>query len=82
MIQVSIKVKATCDCQWGKNDCPNPAAFLLRHKKTNVYSIMCEVHKENFASIYPNAPFEYHEWSLELNEQFAMEAKDGHRNNQ
>ncbi len=79
MIQVSteIKVKTTCDCLWGRNQCPNPAAFLLRHKKTTVYSIMCEVHKGQFASIYPNAPFEYYEWSVELNRKFAEEAKNG-----
>ncbi len=70
-------VKSICDCLWGKNECPNPAAFLTKHKTSKMYSIMCEVHQAQFAEIYPNAPVEYHEWSAELNRRFAEEASNG-----
>jgi hypothetical protein len=70
------KVKNTCDCLWGINECPNPAAFLVKHKNSKAYSIMCEVHKTDFESVYPNAPVEIFDWSLELNRKFAEEAKE------
>lgn len=72
---VEIKIQDTCDCFWGQNQCPNKAAFLVKHKNSQMYSIMCEPHKEVFEEQYPNAAVEYHEWSLKLNQKFASEVE-------
>jgi hypothetical protein len=36
---------------------------------------LCGSHKKGFERQYPNEPVEFHEWSLDLNQKFADEAK-------
>lgn len=71
------KVQDTCDTlvAWGFS-CQEKAAFLIKRKDSPEYAIMCNTHKNDFQRHYPSEKVSFHEWSLELNQQFADEAKE------
>jgi hypothetical protein len=64
-----------CDCLWGRNECPNEAATIVKNRDNAGFSIMCEVHTDGFRADFASAPVEYLTYSRELAEQLTIEAK-------
>lgn len=49
-----------CWALWREDvPCPNPATWRVQNRTNDGYSLMCDVHKEGFATDYPSARVEY-----------------------
>lgn len=64
----AVPIASSCDSLWGRNQCPNPAEWIVRVTDCpeTLFVIMCGPHKEGYQDDYPDAAVEYIPYSLEV----------------
>lgn len=75
ILEMEASISDKCDQFWGQNECPNEVAYIVEHKGTTIYALMCEVHCANFITTYGLTNIIVHPWTEELNKLFAERAK-------